>query len=80
MNVGIGPVEMIIFGFISVIVFGFMALVAWASWTILFKSQRPIAANGGQQSHPQLKKCPGCGAQIALQYSFCPDCGLRVST
>lgn len=80
MHVGIGPVEMIIMGFVAVITFGFLALVARASWKIVFGSQQPNAADGGRLSHPELKKCPGCGSQLALSNAYCPDCGLRVST
>ena len=80
MNVGIGPVELVIFGIITVIMFGFMALVAKASWKIVFGSHQAIATESGRSSHPHLKKCPGCGAQLALSNAFCPDCGLRVST
>lgn len=33
----------------------------------------------GNQSHPRLNQCPGCGASLDAGADLCPHCGLRIA-
>lgn len=70
---GIGPIELVI---LSVTFAVIMMVVVLPVARYIFGTR---ASDGGNQPHPQLKKCPGCGAQIAVGSDYCPSCGLRVS-
>lgn len=72
---GIGPIEMIIM--LATLVF--LALVIVPVGRFFFGSRPRMTSDGERQSHPQLKKCPGCGAELTGQGDNCPGCGLRVS-
>ena len=72
MGIGIGPMELIV-------LFGILALVIIPVGRLLFGSRPRITGDGERQSHPQLKKCPGCGAELTGQSDNCPGCGLRIS-
>lgn len=70
---GIGPIELIIL----LIAFAFIMMVVILPVARYIFGTR--AGDSGNQPHPQLKKCPGCGAEIAAGSDNCPSCGLRVS-
>ncbi|MDB5338156.1 MAG: Double zinc ribbon [Planctomycetaceae bacterium] len=70
---GIGPMELIILLVLFAVI---MMVVIIPVVRYIFGTR---AGDGGNQPHPQLKKCPGCGADIAAGSDFCPSCGLRVS-
>ena len=70
MRVGIGPIEMVILLIIGGVIF----FVLFAAFR-----RRGSASGGGNQLHPNLKKCPGCGAPTDDAKDVCPHCGLRIS-
>lgn len=73
MRVGIGPVELVIL----LVTFAVIMLVVILPVARYIFGTR--ADDGGNQPHPQLKKCPGCGAEITQGSERCPSCGLRVT-
>lgn len=70
-NVGIGPIEL-------VIMLLTVALIV-AGLSGVFGRRRKSATEDGNPTHPQLKKCPGCGAAVESTADNCAQCGLRLA-
>lgn len=70
---------MSVIGLIVIVVIAVVVIKVIMLFASGFGGRKGAPSDGGNQSHPRLNQCPGCGAPLDANLDTCSHCGLRVS-